>query len=171
MVDQILCDLQETRSLLEKLNIRQFNFKVGLLSGSSIGMHFRHIIEFYLAVFTCQESICYEKRARKKELEQNLDFGIKTIDNLITELKKPTTDKFIVLITNSSSANNIVKINTNLYRELYYCYEHSIYHKALIKIGLKTLGIEDAVNSNFGVAPATLEFSRRQKPNPVIVAV
>lgn len=98
MTNEILYDLRETRALLEQLNTVQFNQKLDLLSGSSIGMHYRHIAEYYQTVLACQESICYDKRARNKQLEQNIHFALATLDGIINQLRRKSSNKTIALI-------------------------------------------------------------------------
>jgi hypothetical protein len=45
-----------------------------------------------------------------------------------------------------------------LFRELAYDLEHSIHHQAIIKIAMKNLNSEYALNENFGVARSTIRF-------------
>jgi uncharacterized damage-inducible protein DinB len=63
-----------------------------------------------------------------------------------------------------------VTIGSTFHRELYYCFEHSTHHKALIKIALKALNIENLISNNFGVAPATIKFNITEAINKEIVA-
>lgn len=50
---------------------------------------------------------------------------------------------------------------TFINRELAYCLEHSIHHQALIKVGLKEQNIENLIDENFGVAPATIRHKQK----------
>lgn len=170
MTNEILFDLRETRALLEQLNTTQFNQKLELLSGSSIGMHVRHITEYYQTVLACQESICYDKRARNKQLEQNIQFALATLDRIINQLKRRSPNRTISLIFNTPLNNKTVTIDSTVYRELYYCFEHSTHHKALIKIALKALNIDNLISNNFGVAPATIKFNISKALNTEIAA-
>ena len=55
-------------------------------------------------------------------------------------------------------------IESSFERELVYCLEHSIHHKALIKVALREYALTHLVSNSFGVAPSTLK-SRSTLPN------
>ncbi|PIQ48172.1 MAG: hypothetical protein COW03_11560 [Cytophagales bacterium CG12_big_fil_rev_8_21_14_0_65_40_12] len=157
-MNEILNDLRETRTLLKCLNTCQYNLKIDVLSGASIGMHFRHVFEYYQSVLTCQESICYDKRVRNKELEQNINFALSTVDAMIGQIQEINPNRSVILIFDDQQT-----IKSFINRELFYCYEHSIHHKALIKIGLTSLNLEYLLSPSFGVAPATVKFQSSSK--------
>lgn len=78
-------NLIQLRALLQNINKDNYIQKADVLSGASIGQHIRHILEFYLLLVSGSFSgtISYDQRQRDIQLEENLPFAIKTIDNLL----------------------------------------------------------------------------------------
>jgi len=162
MVSLCKKNLIEIRSLLIKLNDDQYSHKSGILSGSSIGQHVRHILEFYVCLLNGRKTgiANYDNRERDYALENNTSNAIKVIHELLINLSKIEIDSTIILEGNySSTKQEPLMINSSILRELTYNLEHSIHHQALIKIGLKALNIEYLIDENFGVAPATIRFN------------
>ncbi len=161
MINYCIANLNELRILLEKLSREQYTRPLKLLSGASIGQHVRHILEFYQAVTGGMEEnlINYDARERDPALENNIDFTVREMEKISHWLGKAGNNRKVVLNGNfSSEGSTTLAIETSVYRELSYCYEHSIHHQALIKIGLKELQVEYYIDDNFGVAPATVRF-------------
>ena len=153
-------NLNQLSLLLESLSPEQYNYKSELLSGSSIGQHIRHIIEFYTCLsesFYLQlTQINYDKRERDKSIEQDAQKAILTINKLIDFLNEERVVGKADLVANFSLEDDHDCIIPSSYRrELAYCLEHSIHHQALIKISLLDQGLRHLVDDNFGVAPST----------------
>ena len=74
--------LNDIKTLLQKIDADAFVKKNEILSGASIGEHFRHIIEFYLCCLQQHKNttINYDLRERNKELETNKKKGIEAVD-------------------------------------------------------------------------------------------
>ena len=150
----ILIQLANTINLL---NLNEYSYKIELLSNATIGEHTRHIIELFQQLLSGYESgnINYDNRKRDIRLEQNIDFAIKTIGNIITELHKE--NKKLKIITLSSNKQSIIK--SNFERELLHNIEHCIHHQAIIKIGLLYLKKTD-IHKHFGVAKSTIKYRK-----------
>ncbi len=156
-------NLLELKRLLQSLTSQQYQQKLEVLSGVSIGQHIRHILEFYICLAKGMESgtINYDARQRDLTLETNLSLADFTIDNIIKQLEDEKNSAPIKLEGNYSDAEGQPLIMATSYqRELCYCLEHSIHHQALIKVGLKELELESLIHSDFGVAPATLRYKK-----------
>jgi uncharacterized damage-inducible protein DinB len=159
IIDYCLNDLEELKSLLEAITKEVYTLKIHTLSGSSMGEHTRHILEFYGCVlFTEQPDLVnYDSRKRVKAYQDDPTQAIAFIDQMIERLESDISDKDI-LLTNDFSllGNNGETYRTSIYRELAYCVEHSVHHKALIRIGLGETGMEHLIGSGFGIAPSTI---------------
>lgn len=153
-IKRVLLQLIDT---LNKLNIDDYTFKLPILSSSSIGEHTRHIIE----LFQCLNKgynvgiVNYDDRKRDLQLQNNLDFAMQTIAQLVSELNRE--DKILTLI--STYDDSTLEISSTYNRELLYNLEHCIHHQAIIKIGLEKLNIE-VLDDSFGVAKSTLEYRK-----------
>ncbi len=156
-------NLIQLREMLQIVNIDNYTHETDILSGSSIGQHIRHILEFYLLLISGSFSgtISYDKRQRDVRIEEDLQFAIKTIDRLlmgIDTLDENLTVHFEGDFTADSSSKNTILSSVG--RELAYCIEHSIHHQAIIKAGLIALGLKDITNENFGVAYSTIRYRK-----------
>lgn len=159
MIETAKNNLNQLRSLLEKLNSDNYIARPKVLSWASIGEHYRHILEFYLLLVSGSFTglINYDRRERDARIAKNTAFAIETIDRIIAglhtlDLNSPVTMEADYSI--EGIQNN--KITTSLGRELAYCIEHSIHHQAIIKAGLIAIGCEKLVDEQFGVAYSTI---------------
>jgi uncharacterized damage-inducible protein DinB len=154
-------NLYEIRKILENIDDEMYRSPLLYLSNASIGQHVRHILEFYICLMDGipKGNVNYDKRERNLELENNPKFAVHTISKICSNLCQFYEDKPLLLIGDFASEEEAdKKIKTSVFREMAYCLEHSIHHQALIKIGMIEQGIEQLLNENFGVAPATIRF-------------
>lgn len=163
MKDQsIILEAKEVlMQLVESINTLSFDDytqKISLLSNTTIGEHTRHIIELFQQLVDGYEtgSIDYDKRKRDSMIQQNIDFAIESIANIISCIDKNNKDITLKTLYNS----NENQIKTNYHRELMYNIEHCIHHQAIIKIAFLYLGKTD-LSDNFGVAKSTIEFRNK----------
>ena len=154
-------NLRQLREMLEIIKEDNYTQKNDIFSGASIGQHIRHILEFYLLLVSGSFSgtICYDKRQRDIQIEEDPQFAIKTIDRLlpgIDTLNEKMAVQFEGDFTINGSSENT--ISSSVGRELAYCIEHSIHHQAIIKAGLIVLGLKNITCENFGVAYSTIRY-------------
>jgi hypothetical protein len=152
-------NLQEIKSLIVSIKNDHYLVKSKLLSGSTIGQHVRHILEFYICLMhgARKGTVNYDQRERDLELETNRQFAGYTIDKICSNLSVITNCEILDLECNFSSkegSNTIIK--TSFSRELAYCLEHSIHHQALIKIGLIEQHAGHLIDPKFGVGHPTI---------------
>lgn len=158
-------NLMQLKELLQKMNNEDYLKKNEVLSGSAVGQHIRHILEFYLLLVSGSFSgvISYDKRQRDKQIEESAEFAIETIDRLIKgfdTLDLTQTVKFEGDFTTDGSQDNFTESSVG--RELAYCIEHSIHHQAIIKAGLIDMGLLSLAGENFGVAYSTIRYRENQ---------
>lgn len=156
-------NLEEIKKLILKLSNEEYVYASKLLSKATIGQHIRHILEFYQSVFNPGNSniIKYDNRKRNLEIETNSVVAIQIIDEICANLTRNFIDKQLILEGNfCADKGNKIQIQTTLNRELAYCLEHSIHHQALIKVGLIELERTHFIDSDFGIAPATIRYKK-----------
>ncbi len=132
-----------------------------ILSGSGLGQHVRHILEFYdcLIEQAADERICYGLRKRDLVLESDTSVAASYCLTLASKLNAFTHDKVLELAIELPIHDAIDHhVQTTLLRELVYCLEHAIHHMAIIRIGLQIMDPTIAIPDNFGVAPSTLKY-------------
>lgn len=158
--------LKDLKNLLQELNPYAFTKKNKNLYNSSIGEHFRHIIEFYQCCLLQKESgiINYDLRKRNKRLEEDIRTGIQTIDDLLVRLKAISKlEDCSLRLQNGIEKTPVEKeeIASSFFRELTYCLDHCIHHQSLIKVALLELNLNHLINENFGVAFSTQNYRKQ----------
>ena len=150
--------LLQLRDVLEELSNLQYSEPVALLSGASIGQHFRHILEFFEELIHGYEygSVDYDQRKRNLLLEINRCHAMELLTEAAFAVDKP--DKDLLLMTRLSPTNpEPVVIRTNYFRELLYNIEHMVHHMALMRIGINAVSAIE-LPGHFGVAASTLKY-------------
>jgi uncharacterized damage-inducible protein DinB len=148
-----LYTLQQLHDLVEQLTEAEFSGRLSILSGSSIGMHLRHILEFYECLFEGLQTgtVNYEKRRRNLRLENEKTFALQALQDLCQRLLAGTRDVLLQLEVEEGET-----ISTTFQRELVYNTEHCIHHMALLRIGLESCCPQVRLPEDFGVAPSTV---------------
>jgi hypothetical protein len=159
MKKQCIQNLEEIKTVLSELDNQNYAQKVEVLSGSSIGQHVRHILEFYLCLIQGLKAgvVNYDLRERNLVLESEVRAGIDAIEYVQAQIKALELEQSLVLEGDCGVEKaESFSIPSNLQRELCYNLEHSIHHQAIIKIGLKSILSEPQLIESFGVAPSTM---------------
>jgi uncharacterized damage-inducible protein DinB len=157
----LLCknDLTNMLAQLEALTESQYTYPSEHLSKSTVGQHVRHVLEFYICLLNQghKDYVDYDERERDLKIETEKEYAVAMGNNIIQSLGKIENNKSLLLKGNFTTSNfQATSCETNLERELIYCFEHSIHHQALIKVSLLEQKIE--VLSNFGLAPSTIRY-------------
>ncbi len=128
------------------------------LSQATIGQHTRHIIELYQCLIAGYDSgaFSYDKRKRNKKIEVDLNFAIQQLTQIQLLLEKPNKKVRV----DYGLDGREVKMESNYYREVMYNLEHTIHHKALIKVGINELS-DILLPESFGVAPSTIQYRKQ----------
>lgn len=152
--------LLELKGVLAQIPDDQFSRPLDVLSGSTLGMHFRHILEFYQCLFHALPGgkLNYDLRPRNREIEVKKVKCELCLAQLITELEAQEADLPLELTADYSGQGRgrEVRIMTTYYRELLYNVEHSVHHLAIIRIGIKALNPHVNLSDEMGVAASTL---------------
>ena len=151
--------LQSIETVLESISDQQYTESMEILSGSTIGQHIRHIIEFYQAITqaTSSKKVNYDARARDLNIELSSNNAIDAINICIQKLSTINEDQAITMFGNYAQKDGEPTcIPSSVARELAYGMDHTIHHLAILKNGLLRQNIE--LSDNFGVAPSTIRY-------------
>lgn len=152
--------LQQLKDLLVQLSPAQFVEKLPVLSYSTIGMHVRHVVEFYECLLESEttQQVDYDARKRNATLENDPQTCIGAIEVIVDRVFRHEEDFPIQLCANYSlSEGESTSVPTTFLRELLYNIEHTVHHLAIIKIGVKHLDTDTVlIDEQFGVAISTL---------------
>ncbi len=149
--------LQEIQKVIDLLPQALYTEPQALFEGSTVGQHFRHIIEFYGCLLSGVESgsLCYDDRERDLRLESDQEFAKETCANLIPLVRSVEFSTTLELrACCDPSASEQLHFSTSVERELAYTLDHAIHHLAMIKIILRQEGIK--IDPSIGVAPSTI---------------
>ena len=154
LIDTNILALKEGAQLLSVLKINQYTEGFKPAFHSTIGAHFRHVLEHYLCFVNQMNNghFCYDERKRDAELECDQAYAGQTIDRLIdffSSLDHALFEKTYTMSDEQSQGS----VDTNLPRELLFLQSHTVHHYAVIGAITRALGNEPA--DDFGVAIAT----------------
>lgn len=159
LIEQNIRKLLNIKQLLKEFPLGLYTQPKEILSQSSIGQHFRHILEFYICLTNGLEHkvVCYDDRKRDIHIETDLVYAVNTTNTLITFLQKIQEDEPLTLLASyTASSDEKTLMQTSFYRELAYALDHTVHHLAIIKIALAEEQI--TLDSNFGIAPSTIRY-------------
>lgn len=159
--ETITTNLKQLETILLQISDAQFTRKLSVLNYSTIGMHIRHIIEFYHCLMEAEVTkiVDYDARKRSIELETQTQKSITAIHDILNFVQRNEQDFPIMLKANYAlnKEEKPITLKTTLYRELLYNIEHTVHHMAIIKIGIKELKDSHiSIDENFGVAVSTI---------------
>lgn len=159
--------LEQLNAFLDQLDEKDYVQKIDILSDSTMGMHVRHVIEFYQCLIkgVLQGEMDYDARERSLLQETNIAYAISCIENVLVDLSMIDSNKEIILYTAQHHSENKLSIRSNLARELSYVIEHSIHHFAIIKMGCMVAFPAIQFPPNFGVAYSTVKYRDRVHRN------
>ncbi len=143
---------------LNLLNDRQYVYASKILSNATIGQHVRHIIEMFICLedgYACG-IINYENRKRDIKIETEKDFANALMKKIYEGLNKENKP-LLLEASYDEDAGELLRFDTNYYREIAYNLEHTIHHMALIKVGIREIS-DIEIPESFGVASSTIKF-------------
>ena len=128
---------------------------------STVGGHFRHIIDHYMSLLHGMEKdkIDYETRARDLRIENDPAYAMAQMECLNDRLECLSEDKLVPMRSESATAEErLACVVTSVLRELEFLVSHTVHHYALIGVICQLEGI--AIPKDFGMAPSTLRHQR-----------
>jgi hypothetical protein len=152
--------LNDLRSYLSVIDPVIYQAPLEILSGSTIGQHTRHIIEFYNCLLEqymddIVPEINYAKRRRDFLIESAPDHALQNVNHICDRLAELDPEKKCVLDCTEHGRDQLM-VSSTIGRELIYNIEHTIHHLAIVKIALKATTPSIVLPAHFGVAPSTI---------------
>ena len=150
--------VQQVERILDQLAQEQYANPMEVLNGSSLGQHFRHIIEFYHCLVDGVDNglIDYASRKRDNRIEQDVYFAKSSYLSLGQQLKVLDEDQLIKVKADFNADERPV-VGSTVGRELMFAYDHAVHHLAIIKIGIQQELPDFALDQRLGVAPSTIK--------------
>lgn len=154
-IEQVFLQLNK---VLEQIGSEEYRLPRSILSNATIGQHVRHIIELFLCLDAGYETgtVNYENRKRDYQIETDKMVAAGLLFTIAGRLEKP--DKFLELEAGyDADSNDLIRIESNYYREMIYNLEHTVHHMALIRVGLQEIA-SVKVPEGFGIAASTIKY-------------
>ena len=157
--DIALLDIvSQINRVIAQMTPDEYRKSLNEFEGSSLGQHFRHILEFYQCLEESIESgvVDYAARNRNPTYENNPEIaaaGFKAISNSLPNLDL----NLAVQVRAEFGSDDRPCYDSTLGRELMFVYDHAIHHLAIIKIGLKCHFPHIAAEKDLGVSPSTIK--------------
>lgn len=148
----------QIEGLLEQIPVHDYRRPLSEFDGSTIGQHFRHILEF----FQCLESgieagmVDYASRKRNLLYEDNPELTNQAFSTFLQMLGQ-YSDTHPIKVKAEFGGTERPTYQSSLGRELLFIYDHAIHHLAIIKIGLRCHFPEVEIERNLGVSPSTIK--------------
>ena len=153
--------LMQGLGLLFELNDRTYAHAAPTPFNSSIGQHYRHVLEHFHSLIKGlpAEEINYDARERNARLQGEVTYASIATCDVLRALKLYTQETLArgcrVINSVGYGASQPSTFESNASRELAYCVGHAIHHYAIIRLICHEIGI--TVPTEFGVAPSTLK--------------
>lgn len=167
IIHSSLHSLQQLKVFLLQIDKESYTKSVKIFSQSTLGMHTRHIIEFYQCLLNGehQDVVNYDLRKRDLALETNVAYTLETLEDLMLSLANLKNNYVFSMQVLLEDENNITRVQTNLERELLYLLEHTIHHMAILKMGCIVSFPNVEMDPDFGIAYSTLNYQKRVHRN------
>jgi uncharacterized damage-inducible protein DinB len=152
--------LEQALLVIEGLDDRIFTRTVPGIPSLRVGVHLRHVLEFYECFLDGIPSrvIDYEQRRRDRRVETSRTAAVAKTAAIMRRLDTFSVDfhdgEVAVRPEDAPNANEFLR--STIARELQVLNSHTIHHFALIAVTLQALGV--SVSPSFGVARSTLRY-------------
>lgn len=129
---------------------------------SSIGAHYRHVLDHVEVLINGLEDGCvnYDSRCRDQNVEACLDAAKDKTSSLLEKWQKldntRMTENVEVISKVSYEEEESPKVASSVGREAMFASIHGVHHFALIKVMCHLRGLQ--MENEFGVAPATVAY-------------
>ncbi|MGY5351250.1 DinB family protein [Wenyingzhuangia sp. IMCC45533] len=158
MIDTIIKNLERGQYLLENISDKKYSDKSIAPYYSSIGGHFRHVLDVYSCIFKgldLDEEINLTLRERNVKAENYTVHGLEYLSDITNKLRKLDNgllSKPVKLV--DDLGDGCCTVNTTLESVLVQAHSHAIHHFATIGYMMHVLKIHLPMDS-FGINPTT----------------
>ncbi|MDH4472581.1 MAG: hypothetical protein QE487_08215 [Fluviicola sp.] len=153
--------LEALSAIIEQLSDEDYSLELPLLEGTSLGKHIRHTLEFHQCLFAEKKVVSYDNRQRNVLLETDRMEALNCIDELISRLRFVQLDKVIQLSVQYGSETIVV--TSSVKREMAFLIEHTVHHKAILRMALNQYFPLVTFDPSFGYADSTIRFLEQTK--------
>jgi hypothetical protein len=149
--------VRQVNGLLAQFETSDYQKPLPAYDGSTIGQHFRHILEF----FQCLEAgaqagkVDYASRQRNLLYETNPHLTAEAFEHFGQKVAELNL-QLPIHVSAEFGHGERPSYQSTVGRELLFAYDHAIHHLAIIKIGLRCYFPEIQFQDDLGISPSTL---------------
>lgn len=150
--------IAQVKDLLDQIAPHEYRKPLDEFDGSTLGQHFRHIIEFFI----CLERgiptgvVDYASRERNLLIEDAPGVALAALDEFAGALPGFDIDAKVAFKAEFGGLER-PSYDSTVGRELVFAFDHAIHHLAIIKIGLTCSFPHVRTERNLGVSPSTIK--------------
>lgn len=154
----ILAVVHQINHVLDQLEPHEYRRQLPEFEGSTLGQHFRHILEF----FQCLEQgvrsgiVDYASRERNLLYEDNPGLTASAFQSFAEGLPSLDASRLVDVLAEFGGQER-PSYSSTVGRELMFVYDHAIHHLAIIKIGLLCHFSHIQADKDLGVSPSTIK--------------
>ena len=153
--------LKQALTLLDRVGDQAYADPPAGFAPHRAGGHLRHILEFYQCFLDGMATlhIDYDLRRRDRAVEVSRAAAAATIRSIVSRLES-SADLHCDATVWVREEDGDQFLESSLNRELQVLSSHTIHHFALLALTLRLHGVD--LDPEFGMAPSTLRFLRKQ---------
>lgn len=154
--------LRQGLSMLDNTDQESFSRKGEGPWGSSIGAHYRHVLDHFMCLIEglWDFQIDYDHRGRNREIESSIEGARQATRELIEALNAIPDDvlkrECTVVYSVGYGEAETQAVRSVVARELMFCVGHAIHHYAIVKLLCSLRAVP--LPHEFGIAPSTLKY-------------
>ncbi|HAD12027.1 MAG TPA: hypothetical protein DCF33_06265 [Saprospirales bacterium] len=154
----LLNTLQQISALLGQIEPHEYRQPLDEYDGSTLGQHFRHILEFFICLEKGRPEgrVDYASRERNLLFEDSPGIARQAIESFAEKLEQLDPSEKLDFVAEFGFEDR-PSYQSTLGRELVFVYDHAIHHLAIIKIGLRCQFPHIQINKDLGVSPSTIK--------------
>jgi hypothetical protein len=165
--------LEQAAAFIETLDDESYSRPSRIMSGGTIGKHFRHVVDHFAATLAPIAGdgpecvIEYDRRARNVPMETSRDAALGEIRGVMRALQLAHENgsgrsvRVRVMLTSDGAEREFA---STLGREIAFASHHAVHHHAMIAVIAGELGVP--APAGFGKAPATLNHEQSGAGRP-----
>ena len=158
--------LHQGLALLSNIDAETYSRKEGGPWGSSIGAHYRHVLDHFLCLIEglWDAQINYDHRSRNPQIEGSIEVARAATLDLAEAIQAIPADvlkqECEVVYSVGYGDKNVEAVRSVVARELMFCVGHAIHHYAIMKLLCSVRAVP--LPNEFGIAPSTLKYQEAQ---------
>ncbi len=150
--------IHQMNDLLDQLEPHEYRRPLQEYDGSTLGQHFRHILEFFICLERGLKKgiVDYASRERNLLYEDSPGVAKAALETFAETLERLEPEQNLVFLAEFGHQERPAYPST-LGRELVFVFDHAIHHLAIIKIGLRCQFPDIHTDRHLGVSPSTIK--------------